>query len=52
MAPLLVPVRCGYHIQRRNLALLLQRSSSYPAWSYSRKCGAAEFKRKHRSTYE
>ncbi|KAK3535453.1 hypothetical protein QTP70_016875 [Hemibagrus guttatus] len=52
MAPLLVPVWCGFHIQRRNLALLLQRSSSYHTWSYSRKSGAGEFKRKHRSAFE
>ncbi|KAM9470310.1 iron-sulfur clusters transporter ABCB7, mitochondrial [Clarias gariepinus] len=52
MAPLLVPLRCGVRIQRLNLALLLQRSSSYHAWSYNNKSGPGEFKRRHRSTYE
>ncbi|TSL89852.1 ATP-binding cassette sub-family B member 7, mitochondrial [Bagarius yarrelli] len=52
MAPLLVPVWCGFHIQRRNLALLLQRSCFYHGWSYNRRSGGGEFKRKHRSSYE
>ncbi|MCJ8733887.1 hypothetical protein PDJAM_G00228900 [Pangasius djambal] len=52
MAPLLVPVWCRLHIQRRNLALLLQRSSSYHVWSYNSKSGAGEFKRKQRNAYE
>ncbi|XP_051505400.1 iron-sulfur clusters transporter ABCB7, mitochondrial-like isoform X2 [Myxocyprinus asiaticus] len=50
MAPLLVPLKCGFHIQRRKLSLLLQQSSTFHAWSHHDHRGAS--KRKHRSTYQ
>ncbi|KAG9341711.1 hypothetical protein JZ751_018775 [Albula glossodonta] len=34
MAPLLVPLQCGFHFQRRKLALLLQQTSSYHILRY------------------
>ncbi|KAM6976451.1 iron-sulfur clusters transporter ABCB7, mitochondrial [Aplochiton taeniatus] len=33
MAPLLVPLKCGFHFQKRKLALLLQQTSSYHLWN-------------------
>ncbi|XP_073677296.1 iron-sulfur clusters transporter ABCB7, mitochondrial-like [Garra rufa] len=50
MAPLLVPLKCGFHIQRRKLSLLLQQSSAVHAWTYHDHRAAN--KRKQRSTYQ
>ncbi|XP_052005633.1 iron-sulfur clusters transporter ABCB7, mitochondrial-like [Xyrauchen texanus] len=50
MAPLLVPLKCGFHIQKRKLSLLLQQSSTFHAWSHHDHRGAS--KRKHLSTYQ
>ncbi|KAM8908270.1 iron-sulfur clusters transporter ABCB7, mitochondrial [Spinachia spinachia] len=36
MAPMLVPLKSGIHFQRRKLALLLRRTSSYHSWDRSR----------------
>ncbi|XP_061128746.1 iron-sulfur clusters transporter ABCB7, mitochondrial [Syngnathus typhle] len=33
MAPLLVSLKCGLHFHRRKLAIILQKTSSYHAWS-------------------
>ncbi|XP_077387360.1 iron-sulfur clusters transporter ABCB7, mitochondrial [Festucalex cinctus] len=35
MAPLLVSLKCGLHFHRRKLAIILQKTSSYHAWSTS-----------------
>ncbi|XP_045072711.1 iron-sulfur clusters transporter ABCB7, mitochondrial [Coregonus clupeaformis] len=32
MAPLLVSLKCGFHLQKRKLAILLQHTSSYHVW--------------------
>ncbi|RXN24981.1 ATP-binding cassette sub-family B member mitochondrial [Labeo rohita] len=50
MAPLLVPLKCGFHIQRRKLSLLLQQSRAVHAWTYHEHRAAN--KRKERSTYQ
>uniref|UniRef100_UPI003D9CA514 iron-sulfur clusters transporter ABCB7, mitochondrial n=1 Tax=Danio rerio TaxID=7955 RepID=UPI003D9CA514 len=49
MAPLLVPLKCGFHMQRRKLSLLLQRSSAVQAWTFHDHRAAN--KRKERNTY-
>ncbi|XP_041845467.1 ATP-binding cassette sub-family B member 7, mitochondrial [Melanotaenia boesemani] len=36
MAPMLVPLKCGLHFQRRKLALLIRQTSSYHFWNKSR----------------
>ncbi|XP_075888970.1 iron-sulfur clusters transporter ABCB7, mitochondrial [Nelusetta ayraudi] len=36
MAPMLVPLKCGFHLERRKLALLLRQTSSYHVWNRSR----------------
>uniref|UniRef100_A0A7N8Y6X7 Iron-sulfur clusters transporter ABCB7, mitochondrial n=1 Tax=Mastacembelus armatus TaxID=205130 RepID=A0A7N8Y6X7_9TELE len=33
MAPMLAPLKCGFHFQRRKLALLLRQTSSYHIWN-------------------
>nr|XP_046261945.1 iron-sulfur clusters transporter ABCB7, mitochondrial [Scatophagus argus] len=35
MAPMLVPLKCGFHFQRRKLALLFRQTSSYHIWNKS-----------------
>jgi len=50
MAPLLVPLKCGFHIQRRKLSLLLQQSRSVHAWICHDHRVANQ--RKQRSTYQ
>ncbi|XP_053284217.1 iron-sulfur clusters transporter ABCB7, mitochondrial isoform X1 [Pleuronectes platessa] len=35
MAPMLAPLNCCFHIQRRKLALLLRQTSSYHVWNKS-----------------
>ncbi|XP_023266925.1 ATP-binding cassette sub-family B member 7, mitochondrial [Seriola lalandi dorsalis] len=35
MAPMLAPLKCGFHFQRRKLALLLRQTSSYHIWNKS-----------------
>ncbi|XP_017574300.1 ATP-binding cassette sub-family B member 7, mitochondrial isoform X1 [Pygocentrus nattereri] len=55
MAPLLVPLRCGLHVQKRRLALLLQQSSSSRVRSYDNrtgKTGAGGGKKRQRSAYQ
>uniref|UniRef100_UPI0037E7BD5F iron-sulfur clusters transporter ABCB7, mitochondrial n=1 Tax=Semicossyphus pulcher TaxID=241346 RepID=UPI0037E7BD5F len=49
MAPMLVPLKCGFHLQRRKLALLLRQTSSYHIWDRSRSDSGTDIKR--RSTY-
>ncbi|XP_071380831.1 iron-sulfur clusters transporter ABCB7, mitochondrial isoform X1 [Centroberyx affinis] len=49
MAPMLVPLKCGFHFQRRKLALLLRQTSSYHVWSKSGSQNGTEHKRQ--STY-
>ncbi|XP_076594684.1 iron-sulfur clusters transporter ABCB7, mitochondrial isoform X1 [Chaetodon auriga] len=49
MAPVLVPLKCGIHFQRRKLALLLRQTSSYHIWSKSRSQSGTDPKRQ--STY-
>ncbi|CAL1613413.1 unnamed protein product [Knipowitschia caucasica] len=36
MAPLLVPLKCGIHFQKRKLAFILRHTSSYHVWNKSR----------------
>ncbi|XP_069553137.1 iron-sulfur clusters transporter ABCB7, mitochondrial [Brachyistius frenatus] len=36
MAPMLAPLKCGFHFQRRKLALLIRQTSSYRVWNKSR----------------
>ncbi|XP_030595645.1 iron-sulfur clusters transporter ABCB7, mitochondrial isoform X2 [Archocentrus centrarchus] len=36
MAPMLAPLKCGIHFQRRKLALLIRQTSSYRVWNKSR----------------
>ncbi|KAF7228006.1 iron-sulfur clusters transporter ABCB7, mitochondrial [Nothobranchius furzeri] len=36
MAPMLAPLKCGYYLQRRKLALLIRQTSSFHVWSKSR----------------
>ncbi|XP_030620738.1 iron-sulfur clusters transporter ABCB7, mitochondrial isoform X1 [Chanos chanos] len=50
MAPLLVPSQCGFHIQRRKLARLLQQSTSYHVWNYNDKKSGTKLKQQH--TYQ
>ncbi|XP_072520017.1 iron-sulfur clusters transporter ABCB7, mitochondrial isoform X2 [Salminus brasiliensis] len=52
MAPLLVPLQCGVHIQKRKLARLLQQCSSYHVRNYENKAGADGSRRRPRSTYQ
>uniref|UniRef100_A0A3Q2PEH1 Iron-sulfur clusters transporter ABCB7, mitochondrial n=1 Tax=Fundulus heteroclitus TaxID=8078 RepID=A0A3Q2PEH1_FUNHE len=33
MAPMLAPLKCGFHFQRRKLALLVRQTSSHHVWS-------------------
>lgn len=33
MAPMLVPLKCGFHFQRRKLAYLLRQTSSFHHWN-------------------
>ncbi|XP_071773022.1 iron-sulfur clusters transporter ABCB7, mitochondrial [Centroberyx gerrardi] len=49
MAPMLVPLKCGFHFQRRKLALLLRQTSSYHVWNKSGSQNGTEHKRQ--STY-
>ncbi|XP_070769074.1 iron-sulfur clusters transporter ABCB7, mitochondrial [Enoplosus armatus] len=49
MAPMLVPLKCGFHFQRRKLALLLRQTSSYHIWNKSRSENGTDHKRQ--STY-
>ncbi|KAE8286073.1 ATP-binding cassette sub-family B member 7, mitochondrial [Larimichthys crocea] len=35
MAPMLAPLKCGFHFQKRKLALLLRQTSSYHIWTKS-----------------
>ncbi|XP_041930121.1 ATP-binding cassette sub-family B member 7, mitochondrial [Alosa sapidissima] len=50
MAPLLAPLKCGFHFRRRKLALLLQQTSSYHVWSCNEKRSATH--RKPQNTYQ
>ncbi|KAM7000641.1 iron-sulfur clusters transporter ABCB7, mitochondrial [Tautogolabrus adspersus] len=50
MAPMLVPLKCGYHIQKRKLALLLRQTGSYHIWSKSRSENGTDHKRQ--SSYQ
>ncbi|XP_067312995.1 iron-sulfur clusters transporter ABCB7, mitochondrial [Pseudorasbora parva] len=50
MAPLLVSLKCGFHIQRRKVSLLLQQSSAAHAWTCHDHRAAN--KRKQSSTYQ
>ncbi|XP_029369193.1 iron-sulfur clusters transporter ABCB7, mitochondrial isoform X2 [Echeneis naucrates] len=36
MAPMLAPLKCGFHFQRRKLSLLIRPTSSYYTWSKNR----------------
>uniref|UniRef100_A0A1A8RJR0 Iron-sulfur clusters transporter ABCB7, mitochondrial n=2 Tax=Nothobranchius rachovii TaxID=451742 RepID=A0A1A8RJR0_9TELE len=36
MAPMLAPLKCGFYLQRRKLALLIRQTSSFHVWSKSR----------------
>ncbi|XP_008282600.1 iron-sulfur clusters transporter ABCB7, mitochondrial [Stegastes partitus] len=49
MAPMLAPLKCGFHIQRRKLAFLIRQTSSYHVWNKSRT--ENETVRKRQSTY-
>ncbi|XP_059201524.1 iron-sulfur clusters transporter ABCB7, mitochondrial [Centropristis striata] len=49
MAPMLAPLKCGFHFQRRKLALLLRQTSSYHIWNKTRSENVSEHKRQ--STY-
>uniref|UniRef100_A0A8C4GM19 Iron-sulfur clusters transporter ABCB7, mitochondrial n=1 Tax=Dicentrarchus labrax TaxID=13489 RepID=A0A8C4GM19_DICLA len=52
MAPMLVPLKCGFHFQRRKLAFLLRQTSSYHIWSKSRGENSTDPKRRYvRSPY-
>ncbi|XP_051274979.1 iron-sulfur clusters transporter ABCB7, mitochondrial isoform X2 [Dicentrarchus labrax] len=46
MAPMLVPLKCGFHFQRRKLAFLLRQTSSYHIWSKSRGENSTDPKRR------
>ncbi|XP_012686114.1 iron-sulfur clusters transporter ABCB7, mitochondrial [Clupea harengus] len=50
MAPLLAPLKCGFYVRRRKLALLLQQTSSYHVWSYNEKRSGLH--RKPQNTYQ
>ncbi|KAL2077584.1 hypothetical protein ACEWY4_027088 [Coilia grayii] len=50
MAPLLAPLKCGFHFRRRKLALLLQQTSSYHVWSHNEKRSGLQ--RKPQNTYQ
>ncbi|AWP12232.1 putative ATP-binding cassette sub-family B member 7 mitochondrial [Scophthalmus maximus] len=45
MAPMLAPLKCGFHFQRRKLALVLRQTSSYHIWNRSRCVNGADHKR-------
>ncbi|XP_076018929.1 iron-sulfur clusters transporter ABCB7, mitochondrial [Genypterus blacodes] len=45
MAPMLVPLKCGFYFQRRKIALLLRHTSSCHVWSQSRHERRTEHKR-------
>ncbi|KAM4621085.1 iron-sulfur clusters transporter ABCB7, mitochondrial [Polymixia lowei] len=49
MAPMLVPLKCGFYFQRRILSLLLRQTSSYHVWKNNDKQIGREHKRQ--STY-
>uniref|UniRef100_A0A671WU41 Iron-sulfur clusters transporter ABCB7, mitochondrial n=1 Tax=Sparus aurata TaxID=8175 RepID=A0A671WU41_SPAAU len=49
MAPMLAPLKCGFHFQRRKLALLLRQTSSYHIWNKGRSENGTDLKRQ--STY-
>ncbi|XP_070960384.1 iron-sulfur clusters transporter ABCB7, mitochondrial-like [Oncorhynchus clarkii lewisi] len=49
MAPLLVPLECVLHLQRRKLAILLQQTSFYHAWRGGNKPNGKQ--RKQQTTY-
>ncbi|KAM4555397.1 iron-sulfur clusters transporter ABCB7, mitochondrial [Odontesthes bonariensis] len=36
MAPMLLPLKCGFHFQRRKLAFIIRQTSSYHVWNKSR----------------
>ncbi|KAK1804189.1 hypothetical protein P4O66_020232 [Electrophorus voltai] len=52
MAPLLLPLQCGVHVQRRKLARLLQQAGSFHAGNYNNKTEDCGIKKKQRSTYQ
>ncbi|KAM3613142.1 uncharacterized protein V6R79_021302 [Siganus canaliculatus] len=47
MAPMLVPLKCGFHFQRRKIALLLRQTSSYHVWSKGRSENGTDRKRQN-----
>ncbi|XP_036932711.1 ATP-binding cassette sub-family B member 7, mitochondrial [Acanthopagrus latus] len=49
MAQMLAPLKCGFHFQRRKLALLLRQTSSYHIWNKGRSENGTDLKRQ--STY-
>ncbi|XP_064876087.1 iron-sulfur clusters transporter ABCB7, mitochondrial [Oncorhynchus nerka] len=49
MAPLLVPLECVLHLQRRKLAILLQQTSFYHVWQGGNKPNGKQ--RKQQTTY-
>ncbi|KAM4732323.1 iron-sulfur clusters transporter ABCB7, mitochondrial [Anableps anableps] len=50
MAPMLAPLKCGFHFQKRKLALLIRQTSSYHVWN---KRGVEDGRNnKRQNTYE
>ncbi|XP_026214299.1 LOW QUALITY PROTEIN: ATP-binding cassette sub-family B member 7, mitochondrial [Anabas testudineus] len=49
MAPMLVPLKCGFYFQKRKLALLLRQTASYHIWNKGGTGNGTE--RKRQSTY-
>ncbi|KAM3866580.1 iron-sulfur clusters transporter ABCB7, mitochondrial [Diretmus argenteus] len=45
MAPVLLPLKCGFYFQRRKLALLIRQTSSYHVWNQSGKQNDTDHKR-------
>ncbi|XP_023122375.1 iron-sulfur clusters transporter ABCB7, mitochondrial [Amphiprion ocellaris] len=49
MAPMLAPLKCGFHFQRRKLGFLIRQTSSYHVWNKNHTENATDPKRQ--STY-
>ncbi|KAM4586677.1 iron-sulfur clusters transporter ABCB7, mitochondrial [Fundulus diaphanus] len=47
MAPMLAPLKCGFHFQRRKLALLVRQTSSHHVWSQRGADDGRHYKRQH-----
>ncbi|XP_007548448.1 PREDICTED: ATP-binding cassette sub-family B member 7, mitochondrial isoform X2 [Poecilia mexicana] len=47
MAPILAPLKCGFHFQKRKLAFLIRQTSSYHVWNKSGAEDGRNYKRQN-----